>query len=236
MARILPVRRSPNLYNARHYDSIRAIRRGLHAIGDPVPRHKPPISSSDQLRQTIAGAAARLMAEGGISDYGSAKRKAARQLGAGHGDSLPSNTEVEAALRDYQAIFQDEEQHERIRDLRMMALEVMGLLTDFRPCLTGPVLDGTAGRYAPIEIDLFADSSKDVEIFLLSKGISYASDDIQRQTPLTAETRLRFDWHADSIHLLVYPLAAERNLARDMRARTPAVLALLNGMDATVAE
>lgn len=201
-----------------------------------MPRHKPPASSSDQLRRTIAGTAARLMAEDGINDYGSAKRKAARQLGAGHGDSLPSNTEVEAALRDYQMIFQDEEQHERIHELRTAALEVMALLADFRPCLTGAVLDGTAGRYAPIEIDLFADSSKDVEIFLLSHGISYSSDDIQRQSPLTAETRLYLDWHADSVHLLVFPLAAERVLPRDLRARAPAVLALLNDTDETVPE
>ena len=193
-----------------------------------MPRHKPPASSSTQLRRTIASAAARLMAEGGVSDYASAKRKAARQLGASDDDALPSNMEVETELRAYQAIFQDDEQQARIRELRVMALEVMALLADFRPCLTGAVLDGTAGRYAPIEIDLFADSSKDVEIFLLSQEISYTSDEIRRQSPLSAETRLRIDWNADSVHLMIYPLAAERVLARDLRARAPAVLALLN--------
>ena len=193
-----------------------------------MPRHKPPASSSAQLRRAIASAAARLMAEGGVSDYASAKRKAARQLGASDDDALPSNMEVETELRAYQAIFQDDEQHDRIRELRVTALDVMALLTDFRPCLTGAVLDGTASRYAPIEIDLFADSSKDVEIFLLSQEISYTSDEIRRQSPLSAETRLRIDWNADSVHLMIYPLAAERVLARDLRARAPAVLALLN--------
>ena len=167
------------------------------------------------------------MAEGGISDYGSAKRKAARQLGSTEGDALPSNGEVETELRAYQAIFQDDEQHGRIRELRETALEVMALLVDFRPCLTGAVLDGTASRYAPIQIDLFADSSKDVEIFLLSQGVSYSSDEIRRQTPLSAETRLHLDWDADSVELMIYPPAAERVLPRDSRARMPAVQVLL---------
>ena len=35
----------------------------------------------------------------------------------------------------------------------------------FNPYLTGSVLDGTAGRYAEIDIQLFTDSAKDVEIF-----------------------------------------------------------------------
>ncbi len=192
-----------------------------------MPRQKSVTGSPTQLRRSIASVAARLMAEGGMSDYGSAKRKAARQLGAGDGDALPSNDEVEIELRAYQAIFQDDEHPERLYEMRTHALAAMNLLADFHPQLTGAVLDGTAGRYAPIEIDLFADSSKDVEIFMLSRGISYSSTEIRRQNPLSAETQLHLDWNGDSVNLMVYPVAAERTLARDNRARTPAVIAML---------
>jgi hypothetical protein len=192
-----------------------------------MPRHKPSAGSSTLLRRNIASAAARLMAEGGMNDYGSAKRKAARQLGAGDGDALPSNDEVETELRAYQAIFQDEEQPERLYEMRTHALEVMNLLADFHPHLTGAVLDGTAARYAPIEIELFADSSKDVEIFMLSHNISYSSTEIRRQNPLSAETRLHFDWSNESVSLLIYPVAAERAVARDKHARTPTIVAML---------
>ena len=192
-----------------------------------MPRHKPNSGSSPQLRRAIASGAARLMAEGGISDYGSAKRKAARQLGAGDGDALPSNVEVEVELRAYQTIFQEDEQHDRLHEMRLAALEVMNLLEDFHPCLTGGVLDGTAGRYAPIELELFADSSKDVEIFLLSRGISYSSTEIRRQNPLSAETCLHLDWDVDRVELMIYPIAAERTSARDLRARTASVTAML---------
>ena len=201
-----------------------------------MPRHKPTAAASAQLRRSIASTAARLMAEGGMSDYGSAKRKAARQLGAGGGDALPSNDEIETELRSYQSIFQGDEQHDRVRELRTTALEVMKLLITFHPCLRGAVLDGTATRYAPIELDLFADSSKDVEIFLLSNDISYSSTDIRCQNPLSAETQLQLDWNNDSVNLMVYPVAAERALNGDLRARMPALVSMLAETDGTVRE
>ena len=46
------------------------------------------------LRQHIAALAARLIAEDGIADYGLAKRKAARQLGATRGEVMPNNAEI----------------------------------------------------------------------------------------------------------------------------------------------
>ena len=207
---------------------------GLKHLVTAMPRHRPTASGSAQLRRSIASAAARLMAEGGISDYGSAKRKAARQLGASGSDGLPSNDEIETELRAYQSIFQADEQHDRLRELRTTALEVMTLLEAFHPCLKGAVLDGTAMRYAPIELDLFADSSKDVEIFLLSNNISYSSTAIRRQNPLSAETQLHLNWNDDSVNLMIYPAAAERGQNADLRARKSALVNMLTEVDRTV--
>lgn len=197
-----------------------------------MPRRKPTLPASSHLRQSIASAAARLMAEDGIGDYGQAKRKAARSLGAGDGDALPSNGEVEAELRAYQAIFQGDEQAERLRELRVGALQAMELLADFRPCLTGAVLDGTAGRYAEIEIDVFADSAKDVEIYLLSRDISYEIATNRQQGPDAPETRLHLEWGDAGILLSIYPFQAERRHKggpHPGRARADAVAALLAG-------
>lgn len=197
-----------------------------------MPRRKPTPLPSSHLRQSIANAAARLMAEDGIGDYGQAKRKAARILGLGEGEALPSNEEVEVELRAYLSLFQDEEQSERLRDLREKALSVMEFLADFRPYLTGAVLDGTAGRYAEIEIELFADSAKDVEIFLLSNNISYEIATNRRQGPDSPETRLRITWEDAGILLSVYPFQAERRQksgSHPSRARAEAVAALLAG-------
>ncbi len=197
-----------------------------------MPRRKPSAPPSSHLRQSIASAAARLMAEDGIGDYGQAKRKAARNLGAAEGDALPSNEEVQAELRAYQTLFQDDEQTQRLRELRGTALEAMDFMAEFRPYLTGAVLDGTAGRYAEIEIELFADSAKDVEIFLLSHDISYDLAANRQQGPDAPETRLHLDWGDAGILLSIYPFQAERRHKagpHPARARTEAVAALLAG-------
>lgn len=130
-----------------------------------------------QMRETIAHLAARLMAEDGIQDYAAAKRKAARQIGAPDTQSLPGNDEIERALRAYQGIYQKDEQRLRLRALRELALSMMNLLADFNPHLTGSVLSGTAARHADINLQLFTDNEKDLEHFLLNRKMAYRRGD-----------------------------------------------------------
>src|SRR5437763_14624267 len=132
------------------------------------------------MRARIAAAAARLMAEDGIDDFALAKRKAARQLGAAETESLPRNDEIEAELRAYRALYQADEHPEVIGELRRIALEAMQALQHFSPYLTGPVLKGIAGPYAEIELQLFPDSTKDVEIFLLDQNIEFSTQEGRR--------------------------------------------------------
>lgn len=199
-----------------------------------MPRRKPASTSGGHLRREIAGLAARLIAEDGIDDYGFAKRKAARSLGVGEGESLPTNDEVEAELRIHQAIYQDEELPERLKALRETALEVMEVLAEFRPYLTGAALEGTAGRYSGIDIELYADSAKDVEIMLLSHNIRYDPSESRRNRPDAPEAQLMLDWDEVPVRVSVFPLAAERRQRRGphgghapARARADEVAALL---------
>ncbi len=128
-----------------------------------------------QMRERIAQLAARLMAVDGIDDFALAKRKAARQAGAPDTRNLPNNEEVEQALRAYQQLYQADEQQARLRHLRQNAREMMQLLLQFDPHLSGSVLSGSAGKYSDINIHLFTDSVKDVELFLLNRQIPYRS-------------------------------------------------------------
>ncbi|MFN4324554.1 MAG: hypothetical protein ACK4FP_01565 [Azonexus sp.] len=123
------------------------------------------------IRASIASAAARLMAEDGITDFHLAKRKAARQLGLPDHTAFPDNAEVEAELRAYRSLYQGEDHAEMLLAVRQTALDLLDLLAPFNPYLTGSVLDGTAGEHSRIDILLFADSAKEVEIFLLNRGI-----------------------------------------------------------------
>lgn len=181
------------------------------------PRHP---DYAEAVRRDISSLAARLMAEDGISSYGLAKRKAAKQLGIPDSEALPANQEIEEELRAYLRIYQEDELPERLRLLRREALEMMRLLEKFSPYLTGPALEGTAVRYAEAEIELFADSAKDVEIFLLDHGISFKYADIRRnalpRVSAQLEARLRLDGKDTTLLLSIYPHTLER-----MRRRNP---------------
>ena len=198
-----------------------------------MPSHAH-VSRSGGLRREIAALAARMMAEDGISDFGFAKRKAAKQLGATDADSLPNNTEIETELRAWQALYQDDEQAERLFEMRSAAVDVMHMLETFRPYLTGGALDGTAGRYSELEIEIFPDSTKDVEIFFLNQDFPYEHREPRRPAPHAPEAILSFDWEDVPVKISVYPSAAERVPRRGQdRARLAQVEALLAGSSMT---
>jgi hypothetical protein len=165
------------------------------------------------MRVRIAAAAARIMAEEGIDDFALAKRKAARRLGAPDSEALPANEEVEAALREYLALYQAEAHPERIDALRRIALQAMDALERFNPYLTGPVLAGLAGPYAEIDLQLFPESTKDVELHLLDLNIPYEATDERRYTGdrARAVAVISLDWQGVPLRLAVFDPRDERS-------------------------
>ena len=147
----------------------------------------PRESGRNDRRSQIAHLAARLMAEDGIEDYALAKRKAARQVGMPDARELPTNEEIDAALRTYQEIYHPAEHRDRLRELRGIAVRAMRELAQFNPHLTGSVLSGNAGKYADINLQLFTDNVKAVELYLIDRGIPYRA----AQRRLYAGTELR---------------------------------------------
>jgi hypothetical protein len=186
---------------------------------------------SREMRRLIAFEAARLLAGDGGLDYGSAKRKAARQLGAPDSRSLPDNLEVEEALRSYQSLYQGNSQKDQLHSLRQLAMEYMVMLEAFDPHLTGPVLNGTAGQHSKISLQLFWDDEKDVEFFLLNRKI-----DCSRGATRTGQTSYpSFHIHdpRGSVEITLYPRTALGQMKRTQadgsprRVRLPQVKALL---------
>ena len=172
------------------------------------------------MRTRIAAAAARLMAEDGIDNFALAKRKAARQLGAADTESLPTNDEVESALRDYRALYQAEEHPERIAELRRVALDAMRALERFSPYLTGPVLKGIAGPYAEIDLQLYPDSTKDVELFLLERNIAFDTAETRRFSGDRAHavSVFKLDWLGAPLRLSVFDPRDERIALKSSQA------------------
>src|SRR5262245_6582154 len=111
----------------------------------------------DNLRRALAQEAARIMAEHGISDFFVAKRKAAERLGVPDGGAvLPKNTEIEAALAEYQRLFGGASHAESLHAQRRAALSAMRYLREFEPRLVGSVLSGTATEHSEVQLHLFA--------------------------------------------------------------------------------
>ncbi|MEI8301970.1 MAG: UDP-N-acetylmuramate--alanine ligase [Burkholderiales bacterium] len=134
--------------------------------------------SRDSLRAEIAAAAARFIADGGL-DYASARRKAAAEVGEGRlpRGSLPDHDEIDEALREHLALF-DDQHADRVRALRETALELMARLETFRPLVTGAAWKGIAAEHAPLHLQLFADNPKEVSYWLLNQGIDFEVDTI----------------------------------------------------------
>ena len=108
--------------------------------------------------------------------YRIAKQKAAKRLGINTRLALPSNREVENALRAYQGFYGGQGHLRQIQTLREVALRVMESLTRFNPRLVGPVLDGTADKHTKISIQVFNDPPDMVALHLMEKGLIYTHD------------------------------------------------------------
>ncbi|MBC7944411.1 MAG: hypothetical protein H7X91_03930 [Burkholderiales bacterium] len=190
------------------------------------------------LRKHLAHLAARLMAEDGIDDFAQAKRKAARQAGLSETRDLPTNAEIEVALRIYRELFQADSHGARLILLRQKAASALRQFTPFNPFLTGPVLSGRAGPYSPICLQLFADNPKSVEIFLLDRELAYQSaesrlrvGDEQRLVPVFV-----LDLDGTELRLSILSVDDQRQTLRRTPTGEPMQRAGLEALEALLAE
>jgi len=189
------------------------------------------------LRRQIAYIAARMMAEDGVADYGTAKMKAARQAGLVDANLLPDNQEIEEALREYQGLYQNEEQPAHLRMLREVAVKVMREFCDFRPALVGSVLSGTAGMHSDVNLQLFTDDAKALTMFLVNRRYRFeeGSRRVRRGERLEEVPQIFLDVDDVTVTLTVLDREDERTAARPKaeardaptRARLAEVEALL---------
>lgn len=131
---------------------------------------------NSRARQEVAAEAARIMATEGQRSFLAAKEKAARRMGISSRTGLPSNSEVEHALRQWQALYGGEEHRLVLEELRREALSAMQFLAPFRPRLVGPVLEGTADEHSRISLHVFADDPDAVVRFLMERNLPFAQE------------------------------------------------------------
>jgi hypothetical protein len=140
---------------------------------------------TENMRLALAQEAARVMAEHGIRDFLAAKRKAAERFGLVDSAVLPKNTEIEAALAQYQRLFAAESHAELLNAQRAAAIQAMRSLADFTPRLVGSVLSGTATAHCDVQLHVFADSAESVLLSLMDQAIPYEAT--ERRMKMNAE-------------------------------------------------
>jgi len=164
---------------------------------------------SANLRRALAQEAARIMAQHGIHDFLTAKRKAAERLGVADSSALPRNTEIEDALAEYQRLFDARGHEQTLHSQRRAALDAMHWLSKFEPRLVGSVLSGTATEHADIQLHLFADRPEYVALQLIDRGVEH--EVTERRVRLDAERikaypGVRFSVGSRRVEATVFPL------------------------------
>ncbi len=193
----------------------------------------------NEVRQQLAQDAARIMTEQGVRDYHVAKRKAAERSGISNDRDLPSNREIEAALRDYQRLFQSLSQPLKLRALREVALEAMGFFARFEPRLVGAVLEGTADDFSAVCLHVFEDDPSEV-VRLLDEN-NMPCDEDERALRLTIDDTvefpvLRFDADDTTIDITILPRDLLRQAPLSRTDNTPMQRASINALRTLVAQ
>jgi hypothetical protein len=137
--------------------------------------------SDARTRQKIALLAARLMYERAESEYFTAKRKAAGQLGVEYrfkpGD-LPSNAEIRDHIQALANLYEGVSRTKNLKAMRLAALRMMRLLSAFRPRLIGSTLTGHTRQGSDIDLHVFTSSLSGVTSILDELGYEY---DVERK-------------------------------------------------------
>ena len=129
--------------------------------------------SSKNIKISVANLAAQLIMEEGIKDYLFAKKKAAKSLGLNENVSLPTNSQIDKAIDDFNKIFNPNIDIEFLQQFKTQALEVMNIFKNFKPHLMNQLSQGIIPKFPEIKINLFADNLKDVEYVLLNSELTY---------------------------------------------------------------
>ncbi len=153
------------------------------------------------------------MAEHGIEDHSFAKRKAAARFGMTETSPLPTNSEVDSALAEYQRLFAAPDHRQTLNAQRLCAVEAMRLLQRFNPKLVGPILNGSATPHQTITLHLFSDSVEAVSIELIDRKVPYRLT--EQQIKMSRERQQRcpvvcFSCFEFSIEAIVFPTDGDR--------------------------
>ncbi len=165
--------------------------------------------ADERVRRQITLRAAQMMYERLETEYFTAKRKAAREVGIDpryRPRDLPSNREIRDEIQKLAELHEGDRRKERLREMRLDALRLMRKLGPFEPRLIGSVWTGHIRKGSDIDLHVFTDSLSAVTNVLDDHGVSY---EIERKRVVKfGEERQFTHIHVHDRHtyeLTVYP-------------------------------
>lgn len=165
--------------------------------------------SDPRLRRQITLRAAQLMYERLETEYFSAKRKAARELGLDprfRPRDLPSNAEIRDEIQRLADLLEGDRRRETLREMRLDALRLMRKLARFEPRLIGSVWTGHVRKGSDIDLHVFSDGLSALTSALDDHGVPY--DVEHKRVVKHGEERIFTHVHVRDRHiyeLTVYP-------------------------------
>jgi len=143
-----------------------------------MPRASGPrrAESTENTRQRMCEECARIMVTEGVRDFQVAKQRAGARLGAHATRHLPTNAEIDAAVRTYLNLFHARRHAEDLAQRFAGARDVLAHFESFQPRVVGALLRGWTLPGAPVEAHLFADTVEEVQWFLQETGIPFELD------------------------------------------------------------
>ncbi|MBT7444767.1 MAG: nucleotidyltransferase [Methylococcales bacterium] len=144
------------------------------------------MSKHPTIRIEIAQEAARLMYDEDVKQYLDAKRLAAKRLFGKSGQQnlrynpkdLPSNGEIQAALKALILLYEGEDHFHRLYLMRKTALKIMQQLSPFNPRLIGSVSTGHIREGSDIDLHVFTDDLETLLRHLDNLGWQYDLDEV----------------------------------------------------------
>ncbi|MBL8828253.1 MAG: HD domain-containing protein [Planctomycetaceae bacterium] len=174
--------------------------------------------SSSKLRQQIAWEAARLMYDRQESEYYRAKLKAAKHLCQGwvKPADLPTNREIRDEIQGFARMFERQKRVENLCDMRVAALRMMRLLSEFRPRLIGSVLTGHTRQGSDIDLHVFSDNVATVAAALEREHFQFEVErkQVRKQgeervfTHIHVNDRFRFELTVYATSLVNFPFTS----------------------------
>lgn len=139
-----------------------------------------PLMAVDKLRQQIIFEAARLMYTRQETEYYRAKMKAGRKVCQGwvKPSHLPSNWEIRDAIQRFALMYEGESRFDKLREMRVHALRMMRMLSEFKPRIIGSTLTGHVRQGSDIDLHVFAASAESICGTLDNEGMVY---DLERK-------------------------------------------------------